>query len=103
MKRLALLMAFGLSLRCPLRGRPEIRPDLGSHLTPARKGSAMTNAVVPYYESPDGTIRIFHARWEDVYAAGVFVAKDIALIHADPPYGVNHETDGSKRTKTAPT
>jgi hypothetical protein len=42
----------------------------------------------PYYTTPDGTIRIFHARWEDVYAAGVFVAKDIALVHADPPYGI---------------
>jgi site-specific DNA-methyltransferase (adenine-specific) len=43
----------------------------------------------PYYTTPDGSIRIFHARWEDVRDAGVFVPKDIALVHADPPYGVN--------------
>lgn len=42
-------------------------------------------------------IQIFHARWEDVLAAGVFAPKDIALVHADGPYGVNERTDrGSK-------
>lgn len=49
--------------------------------------------MTPYYATPDGSIRIFHARWEDVFAAGVFKTKDIALIHADPPYGVNERTD----------
>lgn len=49
--------------------------------------------MIPYYSTPDGSIRIFHARWEDVLAAGVFAPKDIALIHADPPYGINEKTD----------
>jgi site-specific DNA-methyltransferase (adenine-specific) len=47
------------------------------------------DAMKPYYQTEDGSIRIYHARWEDVLAAGVFVPKDIALVHADPPYGVN--------------
>lgn len=47
----------------------------------------------PYYQTEDGSIRIFHAQWEDVLAAGVFAPKDIALIHADPPYGVNEKCD----------
>ena len=51
----------------------------------------------PYFQTDDGSIRIFHARWEDVLAAGVFAPKDIALIHADPPYGVNERTDRGKR------
>ena len=51
----------------------------------------------PYYTTPDGTIRIFHARWEDVFAAGVFVAKDIALVHADGPYGVNEQTNRASK------
>ncbi len=42
----------------------------------------------PYYATEDGSIRIFHGRWEDVLAAGVFAPKDIALVHADGPYGV---------------
>ena len=47
----------------------------------------------PYFQTDDGSIRIFHARWEDVLAAGVFKPKDIALVHADPPYGVNEQTN----------
>ncbi len=61
----------------------------------------------PYYATEDGSIRIFHARWEDVLAAGVFAPKDIALVHADPPYGVNERTAretngrGNKRVRVA--
>jgi hypothetical protein len=63
----------------------------------------MTNQLAPYYSTPDGMIRVFHARWEAVFAAGVFKAKDIALVHADPPYGINHVTNGGqKRSKTSP-
>jgi site-specific DNA-methyltransferase (adenine-specific) len=51
----------------------------------------------PYYQTDDGAIRIFHARWEDVLAAGVFAPKAIALVHADPPYGVNEQT--SRKSK----
>lgn len=59
--------------------------------------------MTPYYATPDGTIRIFHARWEDVLAAGVFAPKDIALIHADPPYGIDFDTRKTQqRQKTSP-
>lgn len=51
----------------------------------------------PYHSTLDGSIRIYHARWEDVLAAGVFKPKDIALVHADPPYGVNEQT--ARKTK----
>lgn len=50
----------------------------------------------PYFQTDDGAIRIFHARWEDVLAAGVFTPNDIALVHADPPYGVNERTERKK-------
>lgn len=76
-------------LASPLRDSPGVWPNPGELLTPARKGPAMQ----PYYSTEDGSIRIFHARWEDVLAAGVFKPKDIALVHADPPYGVNERTD----------
>lgn len=49
--------------------------------------------MTPYYTTPCGLIRIYHARWEDVLAAGVFKPKDVALIHADPPYGVKERTN----------
>jgi site-specific DNA-methyltransferase (adenine-specific)/modification methylase len=58
--------------------------------------------MTPYYETPCKTVRIFHARWEDVSAAGVFKAKDIALVHADPPYGVNERTDRKAKGRGKP-
>lgn len=42
---------------------------------------------VPYWQSPDGTITVYHARCEDVLAAGLVPARDVALVHADPVYG----------------
>lgn len=51
--------------------------------------------IKPYY-SADG-ITVYHARFEDVLAAGLVPVPEVALIHADPPYGVNAQTD---RTKT---
>ena len=80
-------------LASPLRDSPGVWPNPGDLLTPARKGPAMK----PYYQTEDGSIRIFHARWEDVLAAGVFAPKDIALVHADPPYGVNERTDRASK------
>lgn len=44
----------------------------------------------PYWRSADGAITVYHARWEDVHAAGAVGKPD--LIHADPPYGVNERT-----------
>lgn len=58
------------------------------------------SGVKPYYQTDDGSIRIFHARWEDVLAAGVFAPKDIALVHADPPYGVNERTDRASKGRS---
>ena len=90
---LALLAMLVVLLASPLRDSSGVRPDPGALLSPARRSPAMQ----PYYATPDGSIRIFNARWEDVLAAGVFVAKDIALIHADPPYGVNERTDRASK------
>lgn len=49
--------------------------------------------MTPYYQSPDGSIVVYHARWEDVLAAGLIVPREVALVHADPPYGVSACTD----------
>jgi len=107
MKRLALLVALALSLRCPLRDSSGDRPIPGVTSHPARQGSAMTNQLAPYYETPDKSIRIFHARWEDVRDAGIFKPKDIALVHADPPYGngflaMNNSVKSSKARRWNP-
>lgn len=42
--------------------------------------------MTPYYRSDDGAITVYHARWEDVLAAGLVPMREVALIHADPPY-----------------
>lgn len=41
----------------------------------------------PYWTSEDGAITVYHARWEDVLAAGLIPVREVALVHADPPYG----------------
>lgn len=46
--------------------------------------------MTPYYDS-DG-ITVFCARCEDVLAAGLVPVRDVALVHGDPPYGVNERT-----------
>ncbi len=46
----------------------------------------------PYWQSSDGAIVVYHARCEDVIAAGIVEPKRVALVHADPPYGVNEKT-----------
>lgn len=51
--------------------------------------------MLPYYDR-DG-ITVYNARCEDVLAAGLVPVREVALIHADPPYGVAERTDrGSK-------
>lgn len=52
--------------------------------------------MTPYYRSPDGAILVYCARWEDVLAAGLIPVRDVALVHADPPYGVRMQADRSK-------
>lgn len=46
--------------------------------------------VKPYWQSDDGAITVYHARWEDVHAAGLVGAAD--LVHADPVYGNGDDT-----------
>lgn len=52
--------------------------------------------MTPYYASTDGAVTIYHGRWEDGLSAGVFDPKKIALIHADPPYGINYTAERKK-------
>ena len=44
--------------------------------------------MVPYWTSTDGAIVVYCARWEDVVAAGCVDVPRVALVHADPPYGL---------------
>jgi len=45
----------------------------------------------PYWQSSDGLIKVFHAPCEAVIAS-VLPVREVALVHADPPYGVKHDT-----------
>jgi len=47
--------------------------------------------VKPYWQSPDGSITVYNARCEDVIAS-MLPVDEVALVHADPPYGVNERT-----------
>lgn len=64
MKRLALLVAFGLSLRCPLRDSSGNRPIPGALLTPARQGSAMTNEQKAPFPQFGGKSKAAHLVWD---------------------------------------
>jgi hypothetical protein len=44
--------------------------------------------VKPYWQSDDGAITVYHARYEDVLAAGCVDVPRVALVHDDPPYGI---------------
>jgi site-specific DNA-methyltransferase (adenine-specific) len=54
-------------------------------------GGGTVSVEEPYYTTPCGSIRIYHARWEDVLAVGAFDPREVKLIHADPPYGVGSD------------
>jgi hypothetical protein len=56
--------------------------------------------VTPYFQTPDCMVTIFHARWEDVVAAGVIKMADVALIHDDPEYGVKERTKRASAGRT---
>lgn len=58
-----------------------------------RLASGAVARVKPYWQSDDGAITVYHARYEDVLAAGVVDVPRVALIHDDPPYGVNEQTE----------
>lgn len=51
-------------------------------------------SIAPYWQSADGMVTVYHARFEDVLAAGLVPVEEVALTHADPPYGVNVNTAG---------
>jgi site-specific DNA-methyltransferase (adenine-specific) len=53
--------------------------------------------VIPYWQSEDGAIVVYCARWEDVVAAGLVNVPDVALVHADPPYGQDEQTNRGER------
>lgn len=57
----------------------------------------MTPSLAPYWTSADGSIVVYHSRWEDVLAAGLLPVRDVALVHADPMYGVGERTDRGTR------
>lgn len=54
-------------------------------------------SLSPYWQSDDGAITVYHARCEDVLAAGLVPVREVALVHADPPYGQNEPTDRRAR------
>lgn len=51
----------------------------------------------PYYEA--NGIRIFHARWEDVWRALGLKHEDVALLWGDVPYGIRANTDRTGGTR----
>lgn len=56
----------------------------------------------PYWQSDDGAIVVYCARYEDVLAAGVVDVPRVALVHDDPPYGVGEQTDRKSRGRGDP-
>lgn len=45
----------------------------------------------PYWVSTDGMIQVYHSRMEDALAAGIVPVREVALVHADPPYGTRQD------------
>jgi site-specific DNA-methyltransferase (adenine-specific)/modification methylase len=45
----------------------------------------------PYWQSEDGAIKVYNARCEDVIAS-VLPVREVALVHADLPYGIGLDT-----------
>ena len=46
----------------------------------------------PYWQSASGDVTVYHARFEDVLAAGAVDVPRVALVHDDPQYGVAERT-----------
>lgn len=63
--------------------------------------------IVPYWQSSDGMLTVYHAPYQDVLAAGLVPVRDVRLIHDDPPYGQGERTArgsaGRGRNKTSGT
>ena len=47
----------------------------------------------PYWQSADGALTVYHAPCEAVIAS-VLPVSEVALVHADPPYGIDVDLDG---------
>jgi hypothetical protein len=58
--------------------------------------------VKPYWQSDTGDVVVYRARWEDVVAAGCVPVRDVALVHADPPYGIALKTTSRGRVRYEP-
>lgn len=54
-------------------------------------------SLKPYWQSGDGALTVYHARFEDVLEAGCVPVREVALIHDDPPYGVGERTDRASK------
>ena len=71
--------------------------------------AAQSPAPSPYWQSPDGRITVYHSRWEAVRDAGLLPVRDVALVHADPVYGIGEHAhrpgkiEGRARKNTAGT
>lgn len=50
--------------------------------------------MTPYYRSQDGRIVVYHCSIEALIASGMVPIEEVALVHGDPPYGVNANTRG---------
>lgn len=59
----------------------------------------MSAAPTPYYASPDGSVVVYCARWEAVVKAGLVPVRDVALVHADRPYGQKEQTDRATKKR----
>lgn len=60
------------------------------------------STLAPYWTSPDGRITVYHSRWEAVRDAGLLPVRDVALVHADPMYGVGERTDRKSKGRSKP-
>ncbi len=56
--------------------------------------------MTPYYASPDGSILVFHARWEAVRDAGLLAG--VSFVWGDPPYGQREDTRRAAKGRGKP-
>lgn len=55
-------------------------------------------SMLPYYQTPDRAVTVYHAPWRDVWP--LLDPSKVGIIHADPPYIPGFDTDNSKRTRS---
>jgi len=49
------------------------------------------SVIKPYWQSADGALAVYHAPCETVIASGVLPVREVALVHADGPYGIDYQ------------